>query len=63
MLGSDDLVKCQTGITIEQKNNTAVLVAMLLQAFPHNDVGLVCVDADVIGFAFTIVQKGIQHAV
>ena len=63
MLWSNDLVKCQALITIEQQNNTAVLIAVLLQAFPHNDIGLVRVDADVINLAFTIVQKRIQHAV
>ena len=44
-------------------DDAAVLVTVFLQAFAHDDVGLVRVDADIGRNGLAIVQNGIQNAV
>ena len=50
-------------VTVEQVDDATILVAMPLQAFAHDDIGLVCVDADVGDLSLTIIQDGIQDTV
>lgn len=59
----DDFLEGQAFITIQKINDAAILVTMLFQAFAHDDVGLVRIDANVVDLAFAIVQKRIQDAV
>ena len=59
----DDFLEGQAFITIQKINDAAILVAMLLQAFAHDDIGLMRIDANVVDLAFAIVQKRVQDAV
>ena len=60
---SDDFLERQAFITIQKINDATILIAMFFQAFAHDDIGLVRIDANVVDLAFAIVQKRIQDAV
>ena len=55
----DDFLKRQSLVAIQKINDTAILVAVLLQAFAHDDVSFMRVDADVADLTLAIIQKGI----
>ena len=59
---TDVFLKRQPRITVQQVDDATVLVAVLFQAFPHDDIGLMRVDADVAHLALAIVQKRVQNA-
>ena len=59
---SDDFLERQAFITIQKINDATVLIAVPFQTLAHDDIGLVCVDADVADLAFAIVQDGVQNA-
>ena len=61
ILQSNDFLKSQTLVTIQKMDDAAILIAMLLQALPHDNIGLMCVDADVVDLTLAIVQKCIQN--
>ena len=51
----DDFLKRQPLVAIQKINDAAILIVMLFQTFPHDNIGFMRVDADVINLAFAIV--------
>ena len=49
-------------IAIQQMYDATILITMLFQAFTHDDIGLMRIEADIADLGFAIIQSRVQNA-